>query len=112
MPGGIYLDQEEINVELKYADDDTEIVYENADFYDRRQQIEVSVYKYDKLTDKAIGGVEVSLYANRDILDYYGNLLVQKGTLIRKGITDNAGRYVFSTDIPLNAYAREQEKTD
>lgn len=112
VPGGIYLDQEEIDVELKYADDDTEIVYENADFYDRRQQIEVSVYKYDKLTDKAIGGVEVSLYANRDILDYYGNLLVQKGTLIRKGITDNAGRYVFSTDIPLNAYAREQEKTD
>ena len=112
VPGGIYLDQEEINVELKYADDDTEIVYENADFYDRRQQIEVSVYKYDKLTDKAIGGVEVSLYANRDILDYYGNLLVQKGTLIRKGITDNSGRYVFSTDIPLNAYAREQEKTD
>lgn len=112
VPGGIYLDQEEINVELKYADDDTEIVYENADFYDRRQQIEVSVYKYDKLTDNAIGGVEVSLYANRDILDYYGNLLVQKGTLIRKGITDNAGRYVFSTDIPLNAYAREQEKTD
>ena len=112
VPGGIYLDQEEIEVELKYADDDTEIVYENADFYDRRQQIEVSVYKYDKLTDKAIGGVEVSLYANRDILDYYGNLLVQKGTLIRKGITDNAGRYVFSTDIPLNAYAREQEKTD
>lgn len=112
VPGGIYLDQEEINVELKYADDGTEIVYENADFYDRRQQIEVSVYKYDKLTDKAIGGVEVSLYANRDILDYYGNLLVQKGTLIRKGITDNAGRYVFSTDIPLNAYAREQEKTD
>lgn len=112
VPGGIYLDQEEINVELKYADDDTEIVYENADFYDQRQQIEVSVYKYDKLTDKAIGGVEVSLYANRDILDYYGNLLVQKGTLIRKGITDNAGRYVFSTDIPLNAYAREQEKTD
>lgn len=112
VPGGIYLDQEEINVELKYADDDTEIVYENADFYDRRQQIEVSVYKYDKLTDKAIGGVEVSLYANRDILDYYGNLLVQKGTLIRRGITDNAGRYVFSTDIPLNAYAREQEKTD
>ena len=112
VPGGIYLDQEEIDVELKYADDNTEIVYENADFYDRRQQIEVSVYKYDKLTDKAIGGVEVSLYANRDILDYYGNLLVQKGTLIRKGITDNAGRYVFSTDIPLNAYAREQEKTD
>lgn len=112
VPGGIYLDQEEIEVELKYADDDTEIVYENADFYDQRQQIEVSVYKYDKLTDKAIGGVEVSLYANRDILDYYGNLLVQKGTLIRKGITDNAGRYVFSTDIPLNAYAREQEKTD
>lgn len=112
VPGGIYLDQKEIDVELKYADDDTEIVYENADFYDQRQQIEVSVYKYDKLTDKAIGGVEVSLYANRDILDYYGNLLVQKGTLIRKGITDNAGRYVFSTDIPLNAYAREQEKTD
>lgn len=112
VPGGIYLDQEEIEVELKYADDDTEIVYENADFYDQRQQIEVSVYKYDKLTDKAIGGVEVSLYANRDILDYYGNLLVQKGTLIRKGITDKAGRYVFSTDIPLNAYAREQEKTD
>lgn len=112
VPGGIYLDQEEIDVELKYADDDTEIVYENADFYDQRQQIEVSVYKYDKLTDKAIGGVEVSLYANRDILDYYGNLLVQKGTLIRKGITDNAGRYVFSTDIPLNAYAREQEKAD
>lgn len=112
VPGGIYLDQEEIDVELKYADDDTEIVYENADFYDQRQQIEVSVYKYDKLTDKAIGGVEVSLYANRDILDYYGHLLVQKGTLIRKGITDNAGRYVFSTDIPLNAYAREQEKTD
>ena len=112
VPGGIYLDQEEIDVELKYADDDTEIVYENADFYDQRQKIEVSVYKYDKLTDKAIGGVEVSLYANRDILDYYGNLLVQKGTLIRKGITDNAGRYVFSTDIPLNAYAREQEKTD
>ena len=112
VPGGIYLDQEEIDVELKYADDDTEIVYENADFYDQRQKIEVSVYKYDKLTDKAIGGVEVSLYANRDILDYYGNLLVQKGTLIRKGITDNAGRYVFSTDIPLNAYAREPEKTD
>lgn len=112
VPGGIYLDQEEINVELKYADDDTEIVYENADFYDQRQQIEVSVYKYDKLTDKAIGGVEVSLYANRDILDYYGNLLVQKGTLIRKGITDNAGNYVFSTDVPLNAYAKVTDDTD
>lgn len=112
VPGGIYLDQEEIEVELKYEDDRTEIVFSPADFYDQRQEIEVSVYKYDKLTDKAIGGVEVSLYANRDILDYYGNLLVQKGTLIRKGITDNAGRYVFSTDIPLNAYAREQEKTD
>lgn len=72
----------------------------------------MSVYKYDKLTDKAIGGVEVSLYANRDILDYYGNLLVQKGTLIRKGITDNAGNYVFSTDIPLNAYAKVTDDTD
>lgn len=112
VPGGIYLDQEEIEVELKYEDDRTEIVFSPANFYDQRQEIEVSVYKYDKLTDKAIGGVEVSLYANRDILDYYGNLLVQKGTLIRKGITDNAGNYVFSTDIPLNAYAKVTDDTD
>ena len=109
VPEGIYLEQESVDVELKYADEKTELVYEDADFYDNRQELKINVLKYDQMTDERLEGVEVSLYANKDIVDYYGNLLVAKGTLIRKGVTDNRGRYVFSTDIPLDAYAKSEE---
>ena len=79
--------REEIEVELKYEDDRTEIVFSPADFYDQRQEIEIGAFKYDTKTNKAIPGVEITIYANRDILDYYGNVLVKRvmpsGALLR-----------------------------
>jgi LPXTG-motif cell wall-anchored protein len=66
-PAGFVVDPEAKEVELKYKDQDTEVVYGEAEFEDIRIKPELSLVKTDSVTKKPVAGAVYGLYAAEDI---------------------------------------------
>lgn len=109
-PDGFIINSQVKDVTLLYKDQNIEIVYEDVSFINDRQKVSLSVVKKDKDKDICLSGAEFGLYASQDILNYQGQLLVKKGTLIEKSISDDNGRVHFKSDLPLSIYKVKEEK--
>ena len=72
-----------------------------ASFTDDRQKAEVTAVKQDKLTQKALSGAVFGMYADADIKNSAGTVIVEKDTLIGKVTTGSDGKGKFSADLPL-----------
>lgn len=66
-PAGFVVDPEAKEVELKYKDQETEVVYGEAEFEDIRIRPELSLVKTDSVTKKPAAGAVYGLYAAEDI---------------------------------------------
>lgn len=105
---GFVLNKEVKHIELKYENENIPIVFENIDYENQRQKVDLNVIKKDKETDTLLKGAVFGLYASEDI---YGienatrsmTLLIEKGTLIETATTDENGKAVFHADLPINA---------
>ena len=73
-------------------------------FANERQKVEVTALKLDKLTSAAVAGAVFGLYADGDITDNTGNVIVKKDTLVGKAATGTDGKGKFSADLP-NGFA-------
>ena len=101
---GMVLNKEIKKVTLEYEDQTVEVVYGEASFLNERQKIELNISKADSATDEPLAGAKFGLYAAEDILDYQGDLLLEKDTLIETSVSDKDGKIIFDADFPLYKY--------
>lgn len=99
-PPNFILNNEMKKVSLTYEDKETEIVYKDVEFYNERQKVEVETSKQDSDTQDYVEGAEISLYANRDVYNYKGEVIVKAGTLLETVVSNNKGKVKFITDLP------------
>lgn len=110
-PNGFTHSTEKKYVELKYEDQDTEVVFsELQTFKNERQKIEVEAVKKDKETNLPLAGAEFALYAKEDILSYDGEILVRTGEKIETSTSGEDGKAVFKADLPLFEYEVRETK--
>ena len=110
-PDGFTHSTEKKYVELKYKDQETEVVYsELQTFKNERQKIEVEAVKKDKETNLPLSGAEFTMYAKEDILSYDGEVLVKAGEKVETSISGEDGKAVFKADLPLFEYEVRETK--
>ncbi len=109
-PEGFVLSDKVEDVSLKYKDQNTAIVYDSATFKNERQKVEINVNKKDYDTDTTVIGAEFSLYAEKDIKNYNGKIVVNKGQLIETATSDINGKVTFKADLPLANYIIKETK--
>lgn len=97
-----YTHSEEIReVELKYKDQNTAIVFGDVGTFENdRQRVSVQAVKKDAADLQLLAGAEISLYANRDVYNYDGDVIVKAGEKIETAETSEDGKATFTADLP------------
>ena len=110
-PYGYVLNPNEQKVTFTYVDDKTPVIKESLTFSDDRQKLDMSVTKLDAEDNTPIAGAVFGLYADEDIKNVDGKLIIEKGTLLEKATSDENGKIAFVKDYPFAKYvARELVK--
>ena len=101
-PYGYVLNSEVKAFSLSYKGQSVDIVYEDVGMINERQKIVVEVSKKDEETKEYLSGAEISLFANRDIYNYEGDVIVKAGTLLETIVSRQDGKVSFESDLPLD----------
>ena len=110
-PYGYVLSPNEQKVTFTYVDDKTPVIKESLTFSDDRQKLDMSVTKLDAEDNTPIAGAVFGLYADEDIKNVAGKVIIEKGTLLEKATSDENGKIAFVKDYPFAKYvARELVK--
>ena len=110
-PYGYVLNPNEQKVTFTYVDDKTPVIKESLTFSDDRQKLDMSVTKLDAEDNTPIAGAVFGLYADEDIKNVAGKVIIEKGTLLEKTTSDENGKIAFVKDYPFAKYvARELVK--
>ena len=110
-PYGYVLNPNEQKVTFTYVDDKTPVIKESLTFSDDRQKLDMSVTKLDSEDNTPIAGAVFGLYADEDIKNVDGKVIIEKGTLLEKTTSDENGKIAFVKDYPFAKYvARELVK--
>ena len=105
---GYVLNPNEQKVTFTYVDDKTPVIKESLTFSDDRQKLDMSVTKLDAEDNTPIAGAVFGLYADEDIKNADGKVIIDKGTLLEKATSDENGKIAFVKDYPFAKYvARE-----
>lgn len=100
-PSGFTHSDDVREVELKYKDQNTAIVFADAGtFVNNRQKVDVQAVKKDADDQQLLAGAEITLYANRDVYNYDGDMIVKAGAKIESVVTDENGEANFTADLP------------
>lgn len=87
------------------------LIKESLTFSDDRQKLDMSVTKLDAEDNTPIAGAVFGLYADEDIKNVDGKVIIEKGTLLEKTTSDENGKIAFVKDYPFAKYvARELVK--
>ena len=70
------------------------------DFDNERQKIEVCVNKLDSETKEGLQGAQISLYTNRKLYNYDGEVIADPNTKLETVESDETGKAVFTLDLP------------
>lgn len=98
------LNKEVKEFEIKYDGDETAVTYSNVEYYNQRQKIKINIIKKDTETKLPVPDTVFGLYAEEEIRDIKGNVIVEKDTLIEKNFTDKDGKLLFEADLPHGKY--------
>lgn len=99
-PYGFVLSEKIYDVTLIYKNQTTAIVTSDVHIRNERQKFDVKVHKYDDETKESLAGAVFTLYANRDVYDYDGNVIVKAKDKIETVISDEEGNVQFTSDLP------------
>lgn len=100
-PNGFVQSDEVKDVELAYKDQNTAIVFGDAGtIVNGRQRVNVQAVKKDADDRQLLPGAEITLYANRDVYNYDGKVIVKAGEKIETVVTDEDGKAQFKADLP------------
>ena len=94
-PYGYVLNPNEQKVTFTYVDDKTPVIKESLTFSDDRQKLDMSVTKLDAEDNTPIAGAVFGLYADEDIKNVDGKVIIEKGTLLEKTTSDENGKIAF-----------------
>lgn len=109
-PEGYVLCEEAQEITLAYKDQNTEVIYGNAEFVNARVKTALSLVKHNSVNDTPVEGAVYGVYALEDIAGADGEILVEADSLADTVQTDAEGRGVFDADLPLgHYYVREIE---
>lgn len=100
-PENMIISDEIKDVSLEYKDQNTPVVFSDVSFINERQKVELNVIKKDVETDVGLLGAEFGLYAKENITNYKNDIIVNKGQLIEKAISNENGEVHFRSDLPL-----------
>ena len=100
-PSGFTHSNDIKKVELTYKDQNTAIVFGDAGTYENeRQRVDVQAVKKDADDQQLLAGAEITLYANRDVYNYDGIMIVKAGEKIETVVTSEDGKATFTADLP------------
>ena len=109
-PYGYVLNSEEQVVTFVYVDDKTPVISESVTFANDRQKVDLSVVKKDAEDHSPLSGAVFGLYANADIVNAEGKVIIEKDELLEVATSDANGLVAFVKDYPIAAYyAKELE---
>lgn len=98
------LDSEAKEFEIAYKGQEVAVDYVTMELTNQRQKVSLSLLKKDAETRKPLEGVVFGLYAQEDIKNAVGEVVVEKDALIELGTTDEEGKLVFQADLPHGKY--------
>ena len=98
------LDPEAKEFEITYKGQEVAVDYVTMELTNQRQKVSLSLLKKDAETGKPLEGVVFGLYAQEDIKNAAGEVVVEKDALIELGTTDEEGKLVFQADLPHGKY--------
>lgn len=98
------LDPEAKEFEIAYKGQEVAVDYVTMKLTNQRQKVSLSLLKKDAETGKPLEGVVFGLYAQEDIKNAAGEVVVEKDALIELGTTDEEGKLVFQADLPHGKY--------
>ena len=107
-PYGFVLNSEEQVVTFVYVDDKTPVIKESVTFTNERQTLDLSVIKKDAETETPIAGAVFGLYADEDIVNAEGKVIVEAGTLMEVAASDANGVIQFVKDYPFGKYSAKE----
>ena len=103
-PVGFVLDAAPVDVTLTYAGQTVEIVKDSKTVENERQKIAVDANKTDAATMNPLLNTVFALYADEDIVNHDGTVIIKKGAMIERQSTNALGKAVFVSDLPLGRY--------
>ena len=103
-PAGFVLDAAPVDVTLTYAGQTVEIVKDSKTVENERQKIAVDANKTDAATMNPLLNTVFALYADEDIVNHDGTVIIKKGAMIERQSTNALGKAVFVSDLPLSRY--------
>ena len=103
-PAGYVLDAAPVDVTLTYAGHTVEIVKDSKTVENERQKIAVDANKTDAATMNPLLNTVFALYADEDIVNHDGTVIIKKGAMIERQSTNALGKAVFVSDLPLGRY--------
>jgi len=109
-PEGMVINNEVKDVSLQYKDQNTPIIFADTSFVNQRQKVELNVIKKDADNDVGLQGAEFGLYAKENIVNYSGDIVVNKGQLIETATSDENGKVHFISDLPLTEFEVKEIK--
>ena len=98
------LDPEAKEFEIAYQGQEVAVDYVTMELTNQRQKVSLSLLKKDAETGKPLEGVVFGLYAQEDIQNAAGEVVVEKDALIELGTTDEEGKLIFQADLPHGKY--------
>ena len=101
-PHGYVINKTEYDVELKYKDENTPLVFETVGYENDRQKVYLSLYKKNAEQTTMLAGGEFDIIADQDIQNIEGEVIVTKGTVLDHIITDTNGYATTDLDLPLD----------
>lgn len=110
-PAGFVVDPEAEEVELKYKDQETGVVYGEAEFEDIRIKPELSLVKTDSVTKKPVAGAVYGLYAAEDIYIESG-IVKSEVSAQPEGTAENASGTETGTEVNAGAETEAGEDPD
>ena len=103
-PAGFVIDTDPVDVTFTYAGQTVDIVKDSKTVEDERQKIAVDANKTDAATMNPLLNTVFALYADEDIVNHDGAVIIKKGAMIERQTTNALGKAVFVSDLPLGHY--------
>lgn len=105
------LNPEAKEFEIKYQGQEVAVDYVSMELENKRQKIELVLTKQSKETKEPVQGAVFGLYAEEDILDLTGEVIVKAGEFLAKAESAEDGTIRFDIDLPHGKYMVKELET-
>ena len=110
-PDGYVLNPNEQTVTFTYVDDKTPVIKESLTFSNDRQKLDMSVTKLDSEDNTPIAGAVFGLYADEDIKNVDGKVIIEKVLYLRKQLLMKTERLLLLRIIRLQSMLQKRLKS-